>query len=49
VHRDTPVFRSRKGQRAIGRRHAWTIFMSRYAENLLGGNLGTHALRKTAL
>ena len=47
LRRDTPLFLSRKGQRAIGRRHAWTILMGRYADNRMGGTLGTHAMRKT--
>lgn len=47
VHRDTPLFLSRKGQRAIGRRQAWTILMGNYSENRMGGTLGTHAMRKT--
>ena len=47
LRRDTPLFLSRKGQRAIGRRHAWTILMGRYADNRIGGTLGTHAMRKT--
>lgn len=47
VQRDTPLFLSRKGQRAIGRRHAWTILMGRYADNRMAGTLGTHAMRKT--
>jgi site-specific recombinase XerD len=47
VRRDTPVFLFRKRQRTIGRRQAWTILMGRYAENQLGGTLGTHAMRKT--
>lgn len=42
------MFRSRKGtNRAIGRKHAWTILTSTYCEHHLSGKLGTHAMRKT--
>ena len=46
--RDTPVFRSRKGDdKPINRKHAWRILNEAYETNELTGTLGTHSMRKT--
>lgn len=46
--RETPVFRSRKGDdRPINRKHAWRILNEAYEANELTGTLGTHSMRKT--
>ena len=42
-----PLFRSRKGKRAITRRQALRVFRKSFDENQLDGPLGTHSLRKS--
>jgi site-specific recombinase XerD len=44
---ETPLFRSRKGNRAMSTVQAWRILQEAYATNGLTGQLGTHAMRKT--
>jgi integrase len=43
----SPLFRSRKGQRAITRVQAFRVLTEVYAANGLMGKLGTHSMRKT--
>ncbi len=43
----SPLFKSRKGQRAITRVHAFRVLTEVYEANGLMGKLGTHAMRKT--
>ena len=42
-----PLFRSRKGQRAITRVQAFRVLTEVYEANGLMGKLGTHSMRKT--
>jgi len=44
---DIPLFRSRKGNKAMSAVQAWRILQEAYATNGLTGQLGTHAMRKT--
>jgi integrase len=43
----SPLFRSRKGQRAITRVQAFRVLTEVYEANGLMGKLGTHSMRKT--
>jgi integrase len=43
----SPLFKSRKGQRAITRVQAFRVLTEVYEANRLMGKLGTHSMRKT--
>ena len=43
----SPIFKSRKGQRAITRVQAFRVLTEVYEANGLMGKLGTHSMRKT--